>query len=70
MNEKEKELISKKLNLLKSKDYQEVRTLQLNYIVSLGNSSIDPLIIKGMLKLINDTDKWEDEFLRVKKESN
>lgn len=66
----EKELIAKKRNLLHSKDYQEIRTYQLNHIVSMGNSTVEPLVIKGMLKLINDTDKWEDEFLKAKKESN
>ncbi|MEI7474696.1 MAG: hypothetical protein WCK67_07940 [bacterium] len=66
----DKELILKKRNLLISKEYQEIRTYQLNHIVNQANSTIDPLIIKGMLKLIADTDKWEDDFMRAKKESN
>lgn len=36
----------------------------LENILALSNTQVDPLVIQGMLKNINDTDKWENEFER------
>ena len=64
MAKKKKDLrtLANKYKLICSDEYQEIRKLQLDHILSLVNSSIEPLVIKGMLKTITDTDKWEAEF--------
>lgn len=67
MKKKDLKLIAKKYKLICSDEYKEIRKLQLDNILSLVNSSIEPLVIKGMLKTITDTDKWEAEFLAEKK---
>jgi len=66
MKRKDLKEIANKYKLLCSNEYQEIRKLQLEHILSLVNSSIEPLVIKGMLKIIADTDKWESEFLAEK----
>lgn len=60
------ELIIEKNNIINSLIYKRLRDLQLKYILDLSNHSIDPLLIKGMLKLINDTDRWADEYIKAK----
>lgn len=60
------ELLIEKNNIVNSLLYKRLRDLQLKYILDLSNHSIDPLLIKGMLKLINDTDKWADEYINAK----
>lgn len=40
-----------------------IKSYQLENIVKLANSDINPLILQGMLKLIADTDKWKSDFL-------
>jgi len=67
MKRKDLKIIADKYNLICSDEYQAVRKLQLEHILSLVNSSIEPLVIKGMLKTIADTDKWKAEFLAEKK---
>lgn len=66
-----RDLISDKFSLVESVQYRAIRDFQLNHILSLANSAIDPLVIKGMLKNIADTDVWANEFKREKeKQSN
>lgn len=60
------ELTIEKNNIINSPIYKRLRDLQLKYILDLSNHSIDPLLIKGMLKLINDTDRWADEYIKTK----
>ncbi len=63
------DLLTEKNNLITTPVYKRIRELQLNNIVELSNSQTDPLIIKGMLKNIYDTDKWENEFKLEKKKN-
>lgn len=63
------DLLTEKNNLINTPVYKRIRELQLNNIVELANSQTDPLIIKGMLKNIYDTDKWENEFKLEKKKN-
>ncbi len=63
------DLITEKNNLVNSPVYKRIRELQLNSIVEMANKQIDPLIIKGMLKNINDTDNWENDFKVTKKKN-
>ncbi len=55
-------ILIKKFNLIGSAEYKRIKELQLENILRLANSDIEPLVLKGMLKNIADTDKWETEF--------
>ena len=44
--------------------------IELNHIVKLSAGNLDPVLIVGMLRNINNIDKWEDDFLSKKKEQN
>lgn len=55
-----------KYDLVTSKEWYSIKQRMLENILQLSNSDISPLIIQGMLKVINDTDKWEDEYNREK----
>lgn len=46
-----------------------IKSFQLENIVKLANSDINPLILQGMLKLIADTDKWKSDFFNERKRS-
>lgn len=65
-----KDILVEKFNLLGSVEYQKIKSYQLENILRLANSDIEPLILKGMLKNIADTDKWESEFLTEKRKLN
>lgn len=66
----DKEILAKKYDLVCSSVYKQIKEFQLENIIRLANTDTNPLIIKGMLKTIADTDKWENEFKkeRLKKE--
>lgn len=64
-----KEILSEKYDLIESKEYSKIKSYQLENIVKLSNSDINPLILQGMLKLIADTEKWRNEFINEKKRS-
>ncbi len=63
----DKDILVEKFNLLGSVEYQKIKSFQLENILKLANSDIEPLLLKGMLKNIADTDKWESEFWAEKK---
>lgn len=62
-----KNLLVEKFNLVDSAAYKRIKEFQLENILKLANSDIEPLILKGMLKNIADTDKWETEFMKEKR---
>lgn len=64
MNEAEYQICKEKAALVKGETYAKIRMYQLNKIISLAKSSIDPLEIRGMLKLIADSDDWENQFIK------
>ncbi|MBQ8636317.1 hypothetical protein IJX73_00850 [bacterium] len=64
------DVIAQKYNLLNSSEYQQIKIFQLENILRLANSDIEPLLIKGMLKNIADTDKWENDFFQECKKIN
>lgn len=66
----DKDILIEKFDLVTSSTYKRIKELQLENILRLANSDAEPLLIKGMLKNISDTDKWENEFLSVKKKLN
>lgn len=47
-----------------------IKSYQLENIVKLANSDINPLILQGMLKLIADTDKWKSDFFNEKRNAS
>lgn len=67
-----RDILVEKFDLVGSTAYKRIKELQLENILKLANSDIEPLVLKGMLKTIADTDKWETEFLseqrKLKKE--
>ena len=65
-----KDILVEKFDLVGSPAYKRIKELQLENILRLANSDIEPLVLKGMLKTNADTDKWETEFKkeRLKKE--
>lgn len=69
-----KNILVEKFDLITSPVYKRIKELQLENILRLANTDTNPLIIKGMLKNIADTDKWENEFLmeqrKLKKEQS
>lgn len=56
------EILREKFNLVKGDDYKKIRKHQIDKIISLANSDVDPLILKGMLKLIAKTDEWQCDY--------
>jgi len=60
---KNTDILAEKYNLICSNQYKQIKKFQLENILKLANSDIEPLLLKGMLKNIADTDKWENEFL-------
>lgn len=64
------EEITNKYELIKSEQWQKIRMIELNHIVKLSAGNLDPVLIVGMLRNINNIDKWEDDFLSKKKEQN
>lgn len=66
----DKDILIEKFDLVTSITYKRIKELQLENILRLANSDAEPLLIKGMLKNIADTDKWENEFLSVQRKLN
>jgi len=64
-----KDIIAQKYDLITSDNYSMIKSYQLENIVKLANSDINPLILQGMLKLIADTDKWKSDFFNEKRRS-
>lgn len=61
-----RDILVEKFELVCSPIYKRIRELQLENILKLANSDIEPLVLKGMLKTIADTDKWDSEFKKEK----
>lgn len=66
MNEFEK--LKKLKEKVESSGYQLIREWQLNKIVELSLSNIDPVEFKGMVKLIAKTDNIVEDFNRYVKQ--
>lgn len=50
--------------LVTSEEWQEIRKRALDKVVKLSKGASEPLIIQGMLNLIDDVDIWEEDFQR------
>ena len=62
-----KNILIEKYDLVMSEEYSKTRSYQLDNIVRLSNTDINPLILQGMLKVIADTDKWKADFENERK---
>lgn len=62
-----KDILTEKNDLISTEEYSKIKSYQLENILKLSNSEINPLILQGMLKVIADTDKWKSDFAGAKK---
>lgn len=62
-----KDILTEKNDLISTEEYSKIKSYQLENILKLSNSEINPLILQGMLKVIADTDKWKSDFVNAKK---
>lgn len=67
MNEKQYNCMRDKFYLVTSSEYKKIRQEQLEMIIDMAKTEIDPLEIKAMLRLIAKTDRWEEEFEKIDK---
>lgn len=61
--------LTERYNLVTSKEWQGIRQRLLNEIV-LKSQTNEPVILQGMLKVINTVDSWEKDFLDAKEKFN
>lgn len=59
---KELRLLEKKYQIASSEEYKELKRLQLEEILNLSLTGIDPMLLKGMLIGIKNTDSWVRDF--------
>ena len=55
--------LKRKYDIVANDNYKELREELLNYIVDKSNSPTNADIIRGMLLLINESDRWEKAYL-------
>lgn len=63
----DKEELKRRYDLVDNEVYPKLRKEYLDYIVSQANSPMPEGILKGMLLLINESDKWEQNFITARK---
>lgn len=68
MNKEKFDTAKYKASLVASSFYKEIRDLQIKKCLELSKSNIEPLELKGMMKLIATTDDWEKEFENILKD--
>ena len=51
-----------KNDLAESDSWKEIKKFMTEKIISLSNSSMDPLEIKGLLKFIANVDSWINDY--------
>lgn len=66
MRENQLRILKEKAEAVKSAGYQTVKKYQLDKILNLASSNIDPLELKGMLKLIASTNTWINDYEKEK----
>ena len=59
--------LKRKYDLVANEVYPELRKEYLDYIVKQANTSLPEGILRGMLLLINESDKWETNFISARK---
>lgn len=58
----ELEILKEKAELISSNNYKKIRSYQIEKIIDLSTSEIDEKELKGMLKLIKNTDNWQSDY--------
>ncbi len=58
----ELDILKEKSELIKSDEYKKIRSYQIEKIIDLSTSEIDEKELKGMLKLIKNTDNWINDY--------
>lgn len=66
MDEQEFNLKRDRFGLVSSDTYKELRKQQLDMIVQFSLGDVEPLEIRGMLRLIGKTDEWRKDFIKLK----
>lgn len=55
--------ITRKYKLIDNDNYKKLRNEYLRFIVEKANSPISSDVLRGMLLLVNESDRWEREYL-------
>lgn len=58
----ELDILKEKSELIESDEYKKIRSYQIEKIIDLSTSEIDEKELKGMLKLIKNTDNWLNDY--------
>lgn len=53
----------RKYSLVDNDEYKKLRNEYLKFIVEKANSPINSDVLRGMLLLINESDRWKKEYL-------
>lgn len=59
--------LKRKYDLVDNEVYPKLRAEYLDFVVKQANTQLNPEILKGMLLLINESDKWEQNFISARK---
>lgn len=59
--------LKRKYDLIDNEVYPKLRAEYLDFVVKQANTQLNPEILKGMLLLINESDKWEQNFISARK---
>ena len=59
--------LKRKFDLVDNEVYPKLRAEYLNFIVNQANTQIPEGVLRGMLLLINESDKWEQNFMAARK---
>lgn len=55
--------LKRKYDLVDNEVYPKLRAEYLDFIVKQSGTNLNPEILRGMLLLINESDKWEANFM-------
>ena len=64
------DILRAKYDLGTGEDCTKLRALELDFIVEKANSQLSAEMLRGMLLLINERDRWEREYLALCKQAN
>lgn len=66
MDEQEFNLKRDRFDLISTDIFKKLRKMQLDMIVQLSMGNIEPLEVRGMLRLVGKTDEWRNDFIKIK----
>jgi len=55
--------LKRRYDLIDNEVYPKLRAEYLDFIVKQSGTNLNPEILRGMLLLINESDKWESNFI-------